>query len=105
AARRRARLRSAAEPAAGHRRGRARRGPVNETSERPAVPLGELLPDAGLTAEQRRIPIYGITADSRAVEPGFLFAALPGVKADGIAFAKSAADKGAAAIVGARAPD
>src|SRR5690606_16761749 len=30
---------------------------------------------------------------------------LPGVKADGIAFAKSAADKGAAAIVGARAPD
>ncbi len=78
---------------------------MNETPERPAVPLGELLPDAGLTAEQRRIPIYGITADSRAVEPGFLFAALPGVKADGIAFAKSAADKGAAAIVGTRAPD
>jgi UDP-N-acetylmuramoyl-L-alanyl-D-glutamate--2,6-diaminopimelate ligase len=30
--------------------------------------------------------IAGLTADSRAVKPGFLFAAMPGAKADGAAF-------------------
>lgn len=69
------------------------------------VALGELLPDAGLSADARKIPVRGITADSRAVEPGFLFAAMPGVKADGMSFAKTAVEKGAVAVVGARAPE
>ena len=34
--------------------------------------------------------ITGVTADSRKVKPGFLFAALPGSKADGAAFAAKA---------------
>lgn len=47
--------------------------------------------------------ILGLAADSRAVKPGFLFAALPGVKLDGAAFAPRAAANGAAAILaGAR---
>lgn len=70
-----------------------------------AVTLGELLPDAGLSADARTISVRGITADSRAVEPGFLFAAMPGVKADGMSFAKAAVEKGAIAVVGARTPD
>lgn len=45
------------------------------------------------------IEITGLTADSRAVEPGFLFAALPGVQADGAKFIPSALEKGAAAIL------
>lgn len=43
--------------------------------------------------------ISGITADSRAVRPGFLFAALPGMKADGARFIGDAVNAGAAAVL------
>src|SRR5206468_6190744 len=43
--------------------------------------------------------ILGITADSRQVRPGYLFAALQGTHSDGRAFAAEAAAKGAAAIL------
>jgi len=43
--------------------------------------------------------ISGITADSRAVQPGFMFAALPGVKADGRRFIAEAVARGAAAVL------
>ena len=43
--------------------------------------------------------IIGITADSRAVKPGFLFAALPGALADGRAYIPQALTAGAAAII------
>lgn len=43
--------------------------------------------------------IRGITADSRAVEPGFLFAALPGTKSDGRNFIEQAITRGATAIL------
>ncbi len=43
--------------------------------------------------------ITGLTADSRAVRPGFLFAALPGARFDGRGFAAEAAARGAAAIL------
>lgn len=44
--------------------------------------------------------ITGVTADSRRVRPGFLFAALPGSSADGRRFVPAAIDAGAAAILG-----
>lgn len=43
--------------------------------------------------------IAGLTADSRAVEEGFLFAALPGVSFDGARFIPQAEEKGAAAVL------
>jgi UDP-N-acetylmuramoyl-L-alanyl-D-glutamate--2,6-diaminopimelate ligase len=43
--------------------------------------------------------IVGITADSRAVGPGFLFAALAGARFDGRGFAAAAAGQGAVAIL------
>lgn len=43
--------------------------------------------------------VAGLTSDSRTVGPGFLFAALPGVKADGKAFIDEAIAKGAIAIL------
>jgi len=46
--------------------------------------------------------ITGVTADSRKVKPGFLFAALPGSTVDGRRFIQMALDAGAAAIL---APD
>ena len=55
-----------------------------------------------LTAEMRETEITGLTADSRAVEPGFLFAALPGSKVDGRGYINAAISNGATAIL---APD
>jgi len=43
--------------------------------------------------------ITGVTADSRKAAPGFLFAALPGSKVDGRAFAAQAVAAGAAAVI------
>jgi UDP-N-acetylmuramoyl-L-alanyl-D-glutamate--2,6-diaminopimelate ligase len=43
--------------------------------------------------------IAGVTADSRKVRPGFLFAALPGAASDGRAFIPKAVEAGAAAVL------
>ena len=43
--------------------------------------------------------ITGVTADSRKVKPGYLFAALPGSRADGATFAAKAVEAGAAAVL------
>ena len=49
--------------------------------------LGELFGrEAKLPAGLDRVPIAGLAADSREVKPGYLFAALPGVKTDGARF-------------------
>ncbi|MBR1777992.1 MAG: UDP-N-acetylmuramoyl-L-alanyl-D-glutamate--2,6-diaminopimelate ligase [Alphaproteobacteria bacterium] len=61
--------------------------------------LNQLLTACGLSVFSEDIEITGITADSRKVEKGFLFAALPGVKADGIDFLPQAVEKGAAAAI------
>ncbi|MBB4286646.1 UDP-N-acetylmuramoyl-L-alanyl-D-glutamate--2,6-diaminopimelate ligase [Roseospira goensis] len=45
------------------------------------------------------VEITGLTADSRRVAPGVLFAALPGTRADGRAFIPEAVAKGAAAVL------
>jgi UDP-N-acetylmuramoyl-L-alanyl-D-glutamate--2,6-diaminopimelate ligase len=45
------------------------------------------------------LDIRGLTADSRAVEPGYLFAALPGTKSDGRTFINDAVARGAVAIL------
>lgn len=43
--------------------------------------------------------VTGLTADSRAVRPGYLFAALPGTKADGRSFIPQAVAAGAVAVL------
>jgi UDP-N-acetylmuramoyl-L-alanyl-D-glutamate--2,6-diaminopimelate ligase len=50
-------------------------------------------------------PCTGVTHDSRRVEPGAVFVALRGLKADGAAFAPQAIAAGAAAIVSERGPE
>ncbi len=45
--------------------------------------------------------IVGLTADSRLVRPGYLFAALPGVRDDGRRFVDDAIARGAVAVLGA----
>ncbi|MFO1152964.1 MAG: UDP-N-acetylmuramoyl-L-alanyl-D-glutamate--2,6-diaminopimelate ligase [Rhodospirillales bacterium] len=49
--------------------------------------------------ETGRLEITGLAADSRKVEPGFLFAALPGARVDGLAFVGEAVKRGAAAVL------
>ena len=56
--------------------------------------------EAGLAGR----PIGGLTADSRKVRPGDAFFALAGAKQDGLAFVADALAKGAAVVVGERAP-
>jgi UDP-N-acetylmuramoyl-L-alanyl-D-glutamate--2,6-diaminopimelate ligase len=46
-----------------------------------------------------KIVVAGLTADSRAVGPGFLFAALAGARVDGLAFVSQAVGAGAAVIL------
>lgn len=52
-----------------------------------------------LTAHDGAIDVTGLTADSRDVEQGFLFAALPGTKADGAAFIPDALRRGAHVVL------
>src|SRR3954462_2932178 len=62
----------------------------------------ELLSAAAPAGGSGRSPspdISGLTADSREVRPGYLFAALPGVKLDGRRFIADAESRGAAAIL------
>lgn len=57
---------------------------------------------------QAEVEISGLTADSRQVGAGYLFAALPGSRADGRDFIPQALEKGAAAVLapeGTRLPE
>jgi UDP-N-acetylmuramoyl-L-alanyl-D-glutamate--2,6-diaminopimelate ligase len=51
------------------------------------------------TPYEALVDIVGITADSRRVAPGFVFAALPGAHADGRQFIAEAVARGAAAVL------
>ena len=58
------------------------------------------LSDLGLTARAGRDPaLSGVTADSRAVRAGMLFAALPGTAVHGARFIGAALEQGAAAVL------
>ena len=63
-----------------------------------------------LTSEARcdgrfgTLAVTGISADSRTVKPGFLFVAVQGAKADGLAFLSQAVARGAVAVLAEREP-
>src|SRR5499427_6508843 len=50
------------------------------------------------------LAVSGISADTRTVKPGFLFAAVQGAKTDGLAFLPQAIAAGAAVVMAERAP-
>src|SRR5215470_310366 len=69
-------------------------------ADRGAMNLSMLVgPETKAPSGCSEIDIAGLTADSREVQPGWLFAALQGSKADGSRFAADAVAKGAAAIL------
>jgi len=62
--------------------------------------LGELIgAEVKLPPSWSDVPIAGLAADSRQVKPGYLFAALSGVKTEGTRFIEDAIKRGAAAIL------
>ncbi|MCP4896817.1 MAG: UDP-N-acetylmuramoyl-L-alanyl-D-glutamate--2,6-diaminopimelate ligase [bacterium] len=63
--------------------------------------LGDLTlrcPEAVISGDPR-VEVYGLTHDSRKVEPGWIFAALPGENTHGLAFLDSAIASGAAGVL------
>jgi UDP-N-acetylmuramoyl-tripeptide--D-alanyl-D-alanine ligase len=64
--------------------------------------LAEIARCSGAPPAARNPLVSGITTDSRRVEPGMLFAALPGAHTDGHQYALAAEDAGAAAILASR---
>jgi len=64
--------------------------------------LRDLFPD--LTGSAGDTPVSGLTADSRKVAPGFVFAAMQGVVTDGRKFIGPAIDAGAVAVMGEDLP-
>jgi len=66
--------------------------------------LRELIPDADAPVDVAMREVAGLTADSRAVKPGFVFFAMPGARADGLSYADAAIKAGAIAVVAEHAP-
>jgi UDP-N-acetylmuramoyl-L-alanyl-D-glutamate--2,6-diaminopimelate ligase len=60
--------------------------------------LGDLLPE--VQGDEAAIGVTGIASDSRKVQQGSVFFAVPGTRADGMSFVPQAAAAGAVAIVG-----
>jgi len=67
--------------------------------------LTDLAEDTAITMEPaaalQTLEIRGLSADSRKVAPGYLFAALPGSRSDGRAFIGEAITRGAVAVLAA----
>jgi UDP-N-acetylmuramoyl-L-alanyl-D-glutamate--2,6-diaminopimelate ligase len=61
--------------------------------------------DAAAPAGAADVDVAGITADSRLVRPGFVFAAIAGSKADGALFIADAIAKGAVAVLAGNAAE
>lgn len=64
-----------------------------------SVTLQQLMPDTELSAKLAEISITGITLDSRVVQPGDLFIAVPGEAFDGRNFIGQVLQAGAAAVL------
>ncbi|WP_257441076.1 UDP-N-acetylmuramoyl-L-alanyl-D-glutamate--2,6-diaminopimelate ligase [Nocardioides daeguensis] len=65
----------------------------------PATPLAEVARAVGAAVVASDVVVTGLTLDSRRVAPGDLYAALPGARAHGAAFAEQAAASGAVALL------
>ena len=61
--------------------------------------IQELSPNPSILNDHEDQDILGIAYDSRKVEPGFLFVAIPGTAVDGHDFIDQAIERGAVAVV------
>jgi UDP-N-acetylmuramoyl-L-alanyl-D-glutamate--2,6-diaminopimelate ligase len=68
------------------------------------IRLADLVPDVALPPNLAAIAVQQLGSDSRTMAAGSLFFAVPGTKADGLAFAAEAVKNGAIAVVCEHAP-
>ncbi|GEO81819.1 UDP-N-acetylmuramoyl-L-alanyl-D-glutamate--2,6-diaminopimelate ligase [Pararhodospirillum oryzae] len=61
--------------------------------------IGTLLGLPPVSSDRASLAVAGLSADSRAIKPGWLFAALPGTQVDGRAFVPQALAAGAIAVL------
>jgi UDP-N-acetylmuramoyl-L-alanyl-D-glutamate--2,6-diaminopimelate ligase len=61
--------------------------------------LADIAPQGTLDLRHAAAEVTGVTADSRAVKPGFVFVAIAGTKSDGLAYVPQAISAGAIAVV------
>ena len=78
-------------------------GPAQPMSDQPWSDVDDLQPMASL--DVAGLDVAGITADSRQVVPGDLFAALPGSRSDGRAFIADAVARGVVAVLAPQGTD
>src|SRR5262249_3851115 len=71
---------------------------------KPPMILRELFPHAAFDERHAGRAVGGVAVDSRKVKPGDAFVAVPGTKADGLAFVPAALAAGAVAIVAEKPP-
>ena len=64
------------------------------------IKLAALLPSALMPPALAGLDVAGLASDSRLIQPGFVFFAVPGAKADGGIYAADALKRGAIATVG-----
>ena len=64
------------------------------------IKLAALLPATTLAPALAGLDVAGLASDSRLIQPGFVFFAVPGAKADGGIYVADALKRGALAIVG-----
>lgn len=62
--------------------------------------LGSLISEHATLIGDAAVEVRRLALDSRAVEPGDLFAALPGTRTDGAGYVASAVERGAVAVLG-----
>jgi UDP-N-acetylmuramoyl-L-alanyl-D-glutamate--2,6-diaminopimelate ligase len=67
--------------------------------------FADLLPGISAPEAFAAHEVLGLSADSRAIAPGFVFFAVPGTRADGLNFAPQAIAQGAVAVVAQRSPE
>ena len=86
--------------------GRQREAAIFGSASRSVTKLSDLLAgvEADAPADSFGVEIRQVTCDSRRVQPGALFFALHGAKADGNAFVRDAVARGAAAIASEENP-
>ena len=64
------------------------------------IKLATLLPSALVPPSLAGLAVAGLSSDSRLIQPGFVFFAVPGAKADGGIYVADALKRGAIAVVG-----
>lgn len=74
---------------------------TTERDQPTAIPLGVLCAEAGVACplDAAKLPIHGLSADSRRIRPGWLFIAIRGMHRDATGFIRDALTSGCVAVV------